>query len=85
MEQLNCLRVKIVSAEGTLYDGKAYRVTIPGTKGEFEVLPNHAPIISSLTNGVIQCFSDSSITLSITGGFVEVRDNCVTLCVETAE
>ena len=48
------LHVVIVSPEKTIFDGKVESVTVPGSLGLFTVLPQHAPIISSLRNGNIE-------------------------------
>ena len=79
----NRLHIKIVSPECTLFEGEAERITMPGTLGEFEVLVNHAPIISSLSQGVVTCTGTEKKEFNISCGFVEVNDNNVTLCVET--
>lgn len=42
------LNLKIVSPEKVVYEGAVERVVVPGTSGEFEILVNHAPIISTL-------------------------------------
>ena len=47
------LRLKIISPEKRIFDGEVNRVTVPGTLGEFEILVNHAPIISSLESGKV--------------------------------
>ena len=47
------MKVVIVSPERTLYAADAERVVVPGAKGRFEVLRHHAPIVSSLTEGVV--------------------------------
>ena len=47
------LKLKIISPERIVFDGEVKRVVVPGTLGEFEILENHAPIISSLNNGVV--------------------------------
>ena len=51
-------------------------------QGQFEILRNHAPLISSLTTGTIICRGNDPFELHIVGGFIEVKDNEVTLCVE---
>ena len=48
------LHLVIVSPERTVYDGKADSVVLPGELGEFQVLVNHAPIISSLVAGEVR-------------------------------
>ncbi len=77
------LDLKIVSPEKVEYEGKADRVVVPGTSGEFEILVNHAPIISTLEKGRV-LFQDSEGTheVNISMGFVEVQKNVVNICVE---
>ena len=80
------LKLKIVSPERIEYDGEVESVLVPGTLGQFEILVNHAPIISSLGNGnVVYAAADGKHTLPIVGGFVEVQKNEVSLCVELNE
>jgi F-type H+-transporting ATPase subunit epsilon len=77
------LNLKIVSPEKVEYDGAAERVLVPGTMGQFEILSNHAPIISTLQKGVVEYFNkEGKTSLEILGGFVEVQKNQVSLCVE---
>lgn len=77
------LRLKIVSPEKVEYTGEAESVLVPGTKGCFEILNDHAPIISSLQPGNVEYVTkDGRQKMTITGGFVEVQKNEVSLCVE---
>jgi F-type H+-transporting ATPase subunit epsilon len=55
---------------------------VPGEMGQFEVLENHAPIISTLVKGVVACFSAESYTLEIQSGFIECVNNTINICVE---
>ena len=73
------LKLKIVSPEKIEFTGDVERVVVPGTQGQFEILSNHAPIISTLQKGVVEYDGDQ---LPILGGFVEVQKNNVSLCVE---
>ncbi|MCR5130885.1 MAG: ATP synthase F1 subunit epsilon [Prevotella sp.] len=78
------LELKIVSPERVEFDGEVQQVVVPGTLGRFEILNDHAPIISSLEKGLIQ-FVDASgqqRELNVLGGFVEVQKNQVSVCVE---
>ena len=50
------LNLRIVSPEKVEFVGQVDRVVVPGTSGEFEILANHAPIISTLNNGRIAFF-----------------------------
>ena len=80
---MDCISLHIVSPEGTLVKTSVSAVTLPGTVCPFEVLKNHGALISSLTKGDIVYVSEGQETrLSISEGFVEVRDNKVDVCVE---
>ena len=80
----------IVSPEHTLFDGLVNWVELPGDMGRFQVLYNHAPLISSLQKGnmVFETAVASSNakpktqTIAVTGGFVEVKNNAISVCVE---
>ena len=77
------LKLRIVSPEKIVYTGDVMSVTVPGASGEFQVLPNHAPLISSLESGrVVYENAEGRQELKITGGFAEVQNNNVSLCVE---
>ncbi|MBL6517054.1 ATP synthase F1 subunit epsilon [Leyella stercorea] len=77
------LNLKIVSPEKVAFDGAVERVVVPGTSGEFEILTDHAPIISTLEKGklVYQDY-EGRHELMVNGGFVEVQKNNVNICVE---
>lgn len=76
------MKLTIVSPERILFQGDAESVTVPGTKGEFEVLNQHAPIISSLKAGKLSYQSSEKQTINILEGFIEVANNEVSVCVE---
>ena len=81
------LRLKIVSPEKVVFNGEVQSVTVPGTSGVFEILTDHAPIISSLQQGIVTYQTgdgSEKTTLPIGGGFVAVQKNEVSLCVETS-
>lgn len=83
MEHHENLQLTVVSPERTLFDGKVEIVTLPGGLGSFSVLHDHAPLISSLVKGEIKYRADGlEKSIGISGGFVEVRDNIVSACVE---
>ena len=81
------LKLKIVSPERIEFEGEVDSVLVPGSMGQFEILVNHAPIISSLDKGrvVYTLPGDEKKSLDICGGFVEVQKNVVSLCVEINE
>ena len=76
------LKLKIVSPEKIEFTGEVERVVVPGLQGQFEILNNHAPIISVLQKGVVTYDNEE---LPILGGFVEVQKNEVSLCIEKSE
>lgn len=77
------LILKIVSPEKIEFEGEVDQVKVPGSKGEFQILNNHAPLISSLEKGYVTYHdSDGNHSLMIKTGFVEVQKNIVCLGVE---
>lgn len=77
------LQLKIVSPEKVVFQGEVVSVLVPGTLGSFEILNDHAPIISSLEEGKVEytTLEDKNV-MNIRGGFVECKKNEVSLCVE---
>ena len=77
------LNLTIASPEGILFQGKVDSVKLPGTKSAFMVLPLQAPIISSLSKGIVTYTQgNESTSVDIKGGFVQVKSNDVSVCVE---
>lgn len=77
------LKLKIVSPEKILFDGEVQSMIVPGMVGRFEILVNHAPIISALVPGTVEYVTASGREqIDVQGGFVEVQKNKVDLCVE---
>ena len=85
MDKLKNITLKIFTPDGILYDDEVESVTLPSSKGPFTVLINHAPIISSLIKGRIEykVDEDNSSMIDVESGFVEVKENVVTVCLET--
>ena len=76
------LSLRIVSPEKVEFVGTVDRVVVPGASGEFEILPNHAPIISTLNSGRIAFFYfEGEPEVNAMGGYLEVQKNSVTVCV----
>ncbi|MBR2236828.1 MAG: F0F1 ATP synthase subunit epsilon [Prevotella sp.] len=76
------LKLKIVSPERVEFDGEVESVKVPGVMGNFEILTDHAPIISSLQKGIVEYGGKQ---LSVMGGVVSVQKNEVSVCVEINE
>ena len=77
------LKLRIVSPEKVEYNGEVESVKVPGILGNFEILNNHAPIVSALQKGIVEYETkDGRTQIAVVGGFVEVLKNNVSLCVE---
>jgi F-type H+-transporting ATPase subunit epsilon len=80
------MELVVLSPEKELYKGQIKSVTVPGTSGQFQVLKDHAPIISSLTIGDVKIIKEDGSTLvfNIGEGFIEVLDNELAILVKEA-
>jgi len=83
--------LEIVSPEATLFAGEVTSVTVPGVNGKFQMLTDHAPIVSLLQAGDVKVEGDitideayqdkfskddtGKIVLAITSGTIEMKDN----------
>lgn len=77
------MHLEILTPEKKLYDGEVTGVKLPGALGSFEILNNHAPIISALVKGEVRVKgAQGTQTFKINSGFVECLNNHVTVLVE---
>ncbi|HSV77469.1 MAG TPA: ATP synthase F1 subunit epsilon [Bacteroidales bacterium] len=77
------LTLEILSPEKRLYKGNVVLVQLPGTLGSFEILFNHAPLISTIEKGTIK-FIDTErnkLNFDVQGGVVEVKKNKIVILV----
>lgn len=76
--------LEIVTPDKKIYTGEINLIQLPGTKGSFEILKNHAPIISTLEKGKIKVIDSNNKEASyeILDGVVEVKDNNVIVLVK---
>lgn len=73
----------VATPEGIIFEGKVESAKFPGVSGAFMVLPRHAALISALTVGkVIYTQEGEMKELPIQGGFMEVKNNVISVCVE---
>ncbi len=78
------MKLEILTPEKQIFNGEITSVTLPGKSGKFTVLPHHAPMIASLTDGDLKYISDlNEYHLQIGGGVVEVLQNQVVVCVDS--
>jgi len=91
-------RAQLLTPEGSRFDGQVVSVRVPGTNGDFQMLQNHAPIVSSLGIGKISIKQEGETELiyavsggfvemifAVSGGFVEMSENQLTILAEKAE
>jgi F-type H+-transporting ATPase subunit epsilon len=80
------IRLEIVTPERRILDETVDMVTIPTASGEVGILPNHAPLISGLKSGILS-YTQGSVTtkMVVSGGFVEVGTNSVSVLADMAE
>ena len=74
----------ILTPEKLLFEGEIKSVKLPGTNGEFEILNNHAPIISTLSKGEI-CVTNRKNErekFNINGGVIEMQNNKIIVLAE---
>jgi F-type H+-transporting ATPase subunit epsilon len=78
------LNVSIVTPQATAFEGTALAVSVPGSQSPFQVLYNHAPIISSLDIGIVKIEDDKNHVTYYASreGFVEVMKNSVNIVVQ---
>lgn len=77
------LKMTIAAPEGIIFEGEVERVAFPGSLGAFTVLPMHAALISSLAEGRISYVKEGKpAEVAIRGGFVEVKQDTVSVCIE---
>lgn len=77
------MQIDILSPEKNIFSGEADYVKLPGVTGSFEVLKNHAPLISALNEGVVVVRGASNLQeFKIRSGIVEVLNNKISILTE---
>lgn len=84
---MKILNLDIATPEKKVFSGKVKEIIVPGIKGEFGVLPEHAPFTTILAPGVVEMtYEDGKKEmLAVSGGYIEVNREKVILLVETAQ
>ncbi len=79
------MRIEIVTPDKRIFNGEIKSVRVPGKKGSFQVLKDHAPIVSTLENGpVIIVDQEGKETIfEISGGVIEVKANKIILLADS--
>lgn len=72
------MHLEIITPEKKVFEGEVNITTLPGSDGSFQILNNHAPLVSLLKQGVVEYKTKDAINqVTITGGVVEVLKNKV--------
>jgi len=80
------MQVAVVTGERELFRGEAEQVIAPGIEGELGILPHHAALLTALKTGAMRIkMGDIEEDLFISGGFLEVYNNTVTVLADAAE
>ena len=80
------IRCEIASQDRLVFEDDVDIVVVPGLEGEMGILPNHAPVLSTLSLGVIRVRKgDEEQVFTVTGGLVEVQPTIVTILADAAE
>jgi len=77
--------LEIIAPDHQLYEGEVDLVQVPGSKGSFQILRNHAPIISTLDQGQIKIVDQKGGTtfFEVDGGVIEAKNNKIIVLAET--
>lgn len=79
--------LEIISPDKSLYSGEILSIRVPGSKGSFMILNNHAPIISTLDSGVINILekNGNKTSFEVDGGVIEAKNNKIIVLAESAK
>jgi len=81
------MKIEIITPDKKVFEGDIKSIRVPGKKGSFQVLKDHAPIISTLENGLVIMVDqeDAETRYEINGGVIEVKSNKIILLAESVK
>ena len=80
------MKLQILTPDKAVFDGEVEALLVPGSSGPFEILKDHAPILSTLSKGDLRIKANGKETYyTVSGGFVEFHQNQGVVLAETAE
>lgn len=87
MESDKLLQFELLTPQSPIFDGKVISVIVPGKKAPFQVLYDHAPIVSELEPGIVEVKDENDNTLyfAISSGFITVEKNSISIFVDSAK
>lgn len=79
------MKIEILTPEKRIFEGEIKSVRVPGKKGSFQVLKDHAPIVSTLDSGAVRMIDEENNELiyEISGGVIEVKANKIILLADS--
>lgn len=81
------MKIEIITPDRKIYEGEIKSVRVPGKKGSFQVLKDHAPIISTLEAGPVRIIDNDNkpVNFTIDSGVIEVKANKIILLAESVK
>ena len=81
------MKIEIITPEQKVFEGDIKSVRVPGKKGSFQVLKNHAPIVSTLDSGAVTMADTdgNELVYEISGGVIEVKANKIILLADSVK
>ena len=81
------MKIEIITPEQKIFEGDINSVRVPGKKGSFQVLKNHAPIVSTLDSGAVTIVDTdgNELVYEISGGVIEVKANKIILLADSVK
>jgi F-type H+-transporting ATPase subunit epsilon len=81
------MKIEIITPDKKVFEGDIKSIRVPGKKGSFQVLKDHAPIISTLDNGPVFVVDQegAETVYHINGGVIEVKQNKIILLAESVQ
>jgi F-type H+-transporting ATPase subunit epsilon len=81
------MKIEIITPDHKVFEGDVKSVRVPGKKGSFQVLKDHAPIVSTLENGpvIMVDMTGNEIRYEINGGVIEIKLNKIILLAESVQ
>ena len=79
------MKIEIVTPDKKVFEGEIISVRVPGKKGSFQVLKDHAPIVSTLDSGTVRMVdqNNNEVSYEISGGVIEVKANKIILLADS--
>lgn len=81
------MKIEIITPDKRIFEGEIKSVRVPGKKGSFQVLKDHAPIISTLESGMVRMIDEvnKEVIFEITGGVIEVKANKIIVLADSVK